>query len=128
MTGLWDQIVFYTSVSPDEARDAVPELARIDLISIILTALIILIALAALLGYSHVTRRAKDVAKQQAREEAKEEARRFLGEEGSSLVAEHLKDEQVVARLHRQFRNLGLDEVDSAGEVDSDPSWRPEND
>ena len=123
-----NKIVFLASQSQPSVRDQFPELARMDVISVLLTVVTVLLAVLAVIGFGFVRSSAREIAKSTAVRQAEKEARRYLNENAAELIQEHLDDAQVVAALQRQLRALGIEDIDTAGEVDNDPTWRPTDD
>lgn len=117
---------FIYKCSEPALRDQVPELSRLDTISLVLTILTILLGVVALLGYGAVRLQSQAIAREEAARHAKMQAEQFLKENGSLLVANHIENEQIVAKLQQQIRSLGLDKAYDAELVDDDPNWEPE--
>ena len=104
------------------------DLGRLDLATLILTAAGLGLAVAALVGYTHIQRSAEGIAREAAEHVAPASLERYMSENGNRLVQECLDNAVVVATLQRRFELLGIDDTDTAIDIERDPMWEPEND
>jgi len=100
---------------------------RLDFLSALLASLAVILTLGGLYGFfvfrSDVKNRAADVA----RDAAGTAVQQYLSANAKTLIKEALDDAEVVSRLHIEFAKLGLDDSESADNVDSDPNWVPDD-
>lgn len=105
--------------NPDAIQVAM-EIGRLDVISILITVLGIFLGVTALVGSWMIRREALAVAQEAAVNATPSAVSAFMDGSGDDIVRQSLKHPVVVARLQAEFIRLGIEDADSAADVDTD--------
>lgn len=131
MCALWDaaHAVDHKQVIPklDESFDTVAAAAavgRLDIVAVLLTFLGIIAAIALIYGWTAFRSTARQAAIAEVDEQLPEALAELIREQGHLLVGKALEDDQLVARLQERFTTLGLDDTETASQIDDDPNWK----
>lgn len=109
-----------------DAVAAAAAVGRLDVLSVVLTFVGIVAAIALIYGWTAFRSTARQAAMAEVDEQLPEALAELIELHGHSLVARALNDDQLVARLQERFTKLGLDDTEGATDVESDPDWKEE--
>lgn len=110
----------------DEDFDAIAAAAaigRLDLVAMILTFVGVVAAFSIIYGWTAFRSVAIDAAKAETKDRVPLELRSIIDAEGDRLVGLALQDAELLAKIQQGLTVAGLDDTETAGQVDDEPEW-----